>query len=147
MQTTTTSRAAKVLPRIGYETETDLSGISAADGKADAGAASARVFAAGLESRAKLPDLLLQHGASDGVASPLQSQRMHDTLVAQGARGAGRAALCRGRGSWRSGRLCPRPAPHEDENQRTSGPVLPARWTLTLPAKHEVPRWLPIPPR
>jgi acetyl esterase/lipase len=64
--------------------ESLLIGLPVPDNKPEADAASPQSYAASLPDGKPLPDFLLTHGTQDFVISPLQTQRMYDTLIAQG---------------------------------------------------------------
>lgn len=71
--------------------ESLLIGLPVPDNKAEADAASPTVYAGTLPQGQELPDFMLVHGTEDFVISPLQTERLYSTLIAQG--GAGRIDL------------------------------------------------------
>lgn len=68
----------------GLSPESRLIGKLVKDHKADADAASPVHRIAKLPKGKRLPDFLLMQGTADFVVSPLQTKRLHETLVAQG---------------------------------------------------------------
>ena len=65
--------------------ETLLVGLPVPDNKAEADAASPAIYAQGLADGSNLPDFQIVHGDADFVVSPLQSERLFETLKEKGA--------------------------------------------------------------